>query len=530
MDGNTSHPTVRIDGGPVTPHSIEVEQAVLGSCLMLPEAARRCRQSGLETEHFYRQAHRIVYENILSLEAAGQSVDLVTVAATMENRGLTTAVGGVAYLAHLLDTVPPGAGLESWCQRLQTLAWRREVAREAGALRALALKTDSDQCLEEATRRLSQSRAPSRLPESLVPLSRALGTLFDGQRTSDPGEAGREDGAAEGALALETEVGGGAESWQGAPAPVPLPWPGLTRLLGGGLRGGGRPVVIASRAKHGKTSAAIRVALHAAAQGIQTVYFSLELPRLELVLRMLAIHSRLPFQALKQWGTLSDAQHGQAVEGLLSLDKLPLHVDASAMVGKRPYLRPIQSSRSAAQMRAGVQRLQEQGVPVGLIVVDYLQLMEVPGQRLSLFERVSAASNALRELATVELGIPVLEVVQIRRQENTNRRATADELKGSGEIEQDCSAVVILDRPSLRVSDEARERMSREELEEGAIIVDINGSGPTGRIPARYEGPCMRWDEVGEEGPGGSHGWCRVAAEQRLASFGEEPELEGLLY
>ena len=425
----------RIPEGRVPPHDLDAEQSVLGAVLLDPQAITRVLDF-LQAEDFYRDNNAQIYRAALRLFAEGEPIDNVTVAAELQKQGVLERLGGRAQLAVLQESVPTAANAEYYARIVKEKAYKRRLI-EAGA-RVAALGFDpaieADQALNEAQASI-YSIADDRIRtdfERLYDLLRPAMDRIDAQMVSGSGVIG-----------------------------VPTGFLDLDRLTNGF-----KPsdlVIVAGRPSMGKTSWALNVALHAAVDHkVPVAIFSLEMSKEQLVERLLCAEAKIDSQRMHR-GLLSESEHERLAMALGPLGDAPIFIDES------PSLDELSVLLKARQIK-----LREN---VGLIVLDYLQLMQGRhrGDDSNRVQEVSQISRSLKALAR-ELKVPVLAISQLSRapEQRPDKRPILSDLRESGSLEQDADVVLFIFRPEYY---KPEEKPGRAE-----IIIAKHRNGPTGMV------------------------------------------------
>lgn len=419
------------------PHSVEAEQSVLGALLLQNDALDRI--VGLvDQQDFYRADHRTIWRQTVALIDTGKPADVITVAEALDARNQLENMGGFAYLGALANNTPSAANIRHYAQIVREKAMLRALGAAAQAIEAAIADPDGRTPAEiaaEAETALSGFAADRGTSE---PVTAAV-AMAEALRHADDA-ANRQGGLETGIADLDSLTGG---------------------LVPGQL------VIIAARPSVGKTAVGLAAARRVALAGFRAAFFSLEMGRQELAARLLATGARVPASCLRtgpddgQWAALSKAIAAPGLDGLL-LDDRP--------------------AASVAYVRARCRRLKRQG-GLGLIVVDYLQLMTPSDTRASRTEQVGSLSRGLKALAK-ELGVPVIALAQLNRasEARADKRPQLSDLRDSGEIEQDADAVLLLSRAS----------------EEGDVIeanLAKHRQGPTGIFWLDFDRPTMTFQK-----------------------------------
>ncbi|AEH44462.1 replicative DNA helicase [Thermodesulfatator indicus DSM 15286] len=418
----------------VPPQDIEAEKCVLGSIFLDNNALLKVVEF-LNPGDFYRAAHGAIYRTMLELFNRNEPIDLVTVHAALKERDLLEQVGGAAYLAELAELVPTAANV----------VYYANIVREKSILRRLIMASTEivtrcyegadpvDDLLEEAERAIFEIRAQGN-KRSFFPLKEVI---KDAVLQIEQLHQRRE------------EVTG-----------VPTGFYEFDRLTAG-LQNSDL-IIVAGRPSMGKTSFALNIAHHAAVEhGIPVGIFSLEMSKEQLAMRMLCADARVDAQALRT-GKLTDADWQRLTYAANRLSKAPIFIDDTAAI-------------SVLELRAKARRLMaEHGL--GLIIIDYLQLMRGKERRERREQEISEISSSLKAMAK-ELNVPVVALSQLNRrvEERPDKRPQLSDLRESGAIEQDADVILFIYRDEV---------YKKDTLDKGIaeIIIGKQRNGPTGVV------------------------------------------------
>ncbi len=421
------------------PASVEAEQSVLAACMLSAEAVEEIVLQ-LKPEDFFRPAHAIVFEAIYDLTTRHIPVDPIALADTLDANGQLDAVGGRSYLADLADNTFALANWQRHAEIVKRMSILRELAYAAAKINALAYDAPDDlsQVVEEAEKDLFDV-TEKRVSSSFVKMDLLLTDAFE-------------------------EITKLAEQ-QSHMAGVPTGFKDLDDLFHG-LRGGDL-VVLAARPGVGKTSFALNMAVNAAKKGVAVAFFSLEMSSSQLVQRVLCAEARVSLSKIRG-GFVSEGDWGAIADAMNSLSKLELYIDDS------PGLSILEAR---AKARRELRHASGQGA--GLIVVDYLQLMQPTATRRDNNRTVEVGeiSRGLKMLAK-EMDMPVVALSQLSRavEMRGKKRPMLSDLRESGSIEQDADIVMFIDRSMDEVEAESE---SRPDLGTAEIIVAKHRNGPT---------------------------------------------------
>ncbi len=434
----------------VPPHSLEAEQAVLGGIMLQPEAWDRVADV-LQPEDFYRRDHRLIFTAIGKLVERNQPCDAITLGEWLKSQQQAGDVGGVGYLAELVNNTPSAANVRA----------HAEIVREKSMLRRLI---DAGVSIAE-----DAYRPEGRATRELVDLAeqRVFAIAEGGKRAAGP--RGQDDLTREALRLLQERYANRAQ--------LPGLATGFNDLdtLSGGLRSGDL-VIVAARPAMGKTAFALNIAEHAALRGKQTVLvFSMEMSASSVEARLVSSAAHVDASALDR-GALLDDDWTRAIAALTLLSGARLFVDDS------PAL-------SLMELRARARRLQrEHGL--GLIVIDYLQLMQVPGSTENRATEISEISRGLKALAK-ELNVPVVALSQLNRslEQRTDKRPVMADLRESGAIEQDADVIMFIYRDEYYHKDSSDKGLAE-------VIIGKQRNGPTEAVTLRWSPTMVRFDNM----------------------------------
>lgn len=452
----------RIGALRVPPHSIEAEQAVLGGLMLSGEAWDKIADR-LTEEDFYRHDHRLIFRAIGQLAARDQPRDAITLGDWFQANGLAEQVGGDAYIIELASTTPSAANIVGYA----------EIVREKAILRNL---------IDVGTRIVNDGFDPGGRSSRDV-LEVAEQEVF---RIAEVGARGRSGpqpmhGAVKDAFNILTKR---YES-KGALTGLPTGFFDFDKLTAG-LQPSDL-IVLAARPAMGKTSFALNIAEYAALKTRQTVaVFSMEMSASQLAFRLISSNGRIDQQHLKT-GMLEDDDWSRVTSAITLLS------DAKIFIDDTPSLSP-------GDLRSRARRIaREHGI--GLIVVDYLQLMQVPGSKENRATEISEISRSLKALAK-ELNVPVIALSQLNRslESRTDRRPVMADLRESGAIEQDADMIVFIYRDDYYNKENSPDKGLAE------IIIGKHRNGPTDTIKLVFNGKFTRFDNFAPQPYSGSMG------------------------
>ena len=446
------------------PHSVEVEQALLGAMLTERQAVIALIDR-LRAEFFYTKAHQDIYAVIEMLVREEVAVDVLTVSERLRQKKKLNSVGGSKYLAYLSAQLSSSVHVEHYAELLIDYSMRRGLLDLAARMRVDAQKGAED------TRSLL---------DTYEQLLFALGQSFlYGDYT------GLEE-IAKGIFSRLDEVKASA---QGGLTGIASGFRALDRITGGWQRGD--LIVLAARPSMGKTAFAMNALRNAALEfDVPVAFFSLEMSALQLTERLVASEAGIQREVLRRGGPSQEDMERLAGEGVQKLLKAPVFIDDTPAM-------------SIMDLRAKARRMCSKH-KIGLLAVDYLQLMrgeERKGSQGNREQEIASISRMLKALAK-ELNIPVIAVSQLSRQtEQRNvKRPQLSDIRESGAIEQDADLVAFLYRPEyygITEDEEGHSTKGRTEL-----IIAKHRNGPIGEVHLQFEAEHTRFREA-EEPPQG---------------------------
>lgn len=451
-----------IEIGKVPPQNLEAERSVLGSLLLDPSTLPKALEI-LQPEDFYWEAHQIIYKAILATEAKGQPIDLITVAEELRRNDQLEKIGGVEYLRLILDSVPTSAYLEHYARIVQEKAILRSLIQASQKITGMAYEEGEElDTLLDRAEALIFSVGQRRLRQHFVHLKPILEEEFE-----------RLD-----------ELYHKRKPTTG----VPSGFQQLDYLTAGFQRS--NLIVVAGRPGMGKTSFALTLAEHAAVrEGVPVGIFSLEMSKSEVALRMLCSYARVNGNQVRK-GIIGPDDWDRIINAIADLSNAPIYIDDT------PDL-------TVLEMRAKARRLMSE-VGLGLIVVDYLQLLKYEGRAENRNQEISAIARSLKALAR-ELDVPVIALSQLSRrvEQREDKRPQLSDLRESGSIEAEADVVLFLYRESYYEQKDEEEEISEMQPDETELILAKQRNGPAGRkikllfLPAfaRFEEAEIRFEE-----------------------------------
>lgn len=419
----------------VLPHNMEAEQSLLGSMLLSHEAIPDAIDVGVTADDFYREAHGHIFNAITHLYATGEPSDPITVSEELKSLGVLEDVGGQLYLHTLMSVVPTAANARYYAQIVQRNALLRALIHVANQVASLAYESPEDvNAAVDRAESLIFQVAHKRISEKFVHIKGLLEESFEAIEKLNL-ENRRVTGLPTGFLDLDEKTAG---------------------LQPSDL------IIIASRPGMGKTSLVLNIAQHVAlTEKIPVAIFSLEMSRLQLAQRLMCSEARIDASALRT-GSLRDDDWPKLSRAMGRLADAPILIDDTANI-------------TAMEIRAKARRLMAQ-YKLGLVVVDYLQLMQGERRSENRQQEISDISRSLKILGR-ELNIPIIAVSQLSRQveHRERKRPVLADLRESGAIEQDADLVTFIYREEYYDKDSADKGVAE-------LIIAKHRNGPTGEI------------------------------------------------
>ena len=433
----------------VPPNSIEAEQSLLGG-LMLDHQSWDKVADVVTAGDFYRKDHRLIFAAIASLAEGANPSDVVTVSEFLDNRGELEAAGGLEYLATLANETPGAANARSYAKILRERSMLRSLITAGNEISGAAFATDGRSAadiVDEAERLVFEiAESGARGKSGFKPLKEILPAAVDRIDLLH-----QSDGDITGISTGFTEFD----------------------KLTAGLQPGDL-IIIAGRPSMGKTTLAINIAENAAiGSKIPTAIYSMEMPSQQLAFRMISSLGRVDQTHLRT-GRFPDEDWSRINTAVQLMSEAPIFIDDSAGL-------------SPTEIRARARRLQrEHGL--GLIVIDYLQLMTVPGNKENRATEISEISRSLKALAR-ELSVPVIALSQLNRsvEQRTDKRPVMSDLRESGAIEQDADLIAFIYREEVYNQDTPRKGIAD-------IAIAKQRNGPIGDFPLTFVGRYTKFE------------------------------------
>jgi replicative DNA helicase len=438
----------------VPPHSVEAEQSLLGALLIDNQAFDRVADT-VAGEDFYRDDHRRIWKHIAKLVEHSRPADVVTVAESIEASEDKDKTGGPGYLALLAQNTPSSLNVRRYAELVRERAVQRRLAQVATEIAETALAPtgkDVGQLLDEAESKIFQiAESGARKDQGLIGMSPILAGVFERidhlHSQENPSDI---TGVPTGFADLDQKTAG---------------------LQPGDL------IIVAGRPSMGKTAFALNIAEHVALHPsvrMPVAVFSMEMSASQLALRMLSSIAKIDQHKLRT-GRLTNEEWPHLTDAIDKLNDTSIHVDET------PALNSL-------EVRARARRLKREYGKLGLVVVDYLQLMSSTSQGENRATEISEISRSLKALAK-ELQVPVIALSQLSRavEQRNDRRPMMSDLRESGAIEQDADVILFIYRDEVYNPDK-EEAKGRAE-----VIIGKQRNGPIGRVDLTFLGRFTRF-------------------------------------
>lgn len=433
------------------PHSIEAEQSVLGGLMIANEAWDKVADMVNEGD-FYRADHRHIFSAMAELVDRQEPIDVITLSENLNNRQLLEDIGGLAYLAQLAKETPSAANIRAYAQVVRERSSLRQLIAAANKIADSGYKTEgrgSDELLDEAERaimQISEERPKQGAPEPINPLLKGAVEKIDELFNNDEAITGLSTGYTD----LDEKTSGLQQS---------------------------DLIIVAARPSMGKTTFAMNLVETAILnQDKPVVVFSMEMPAQQLIMRLVSSVGRIN-QTKVRTGKLDEEDWPKLSAAVSKLKDRPLFIDDT------PALTPT-------EVRSRTRRIiREHGEPA-MIMLDYLQLMQVAGSSESRTGEISEISRSLKAMAK-EFDCPVVALSQLNRQleQRPNKRPVNSDLRESGAIEQDADVIMFIYRDEV-YNEESPDKGIAE------IIIGKQRNGPIGTSKLAFIGQYTRFDNL----------------------------------
>lgn len=434
------------------PHSIEAEQSLIGGLLLDNSAWDRIADVVSEGD-FYRDDHRRIFRQTAKLIEQAKPADVVTVFESLDKNGEAESSGGLAYLGEIANNTPSAANIRRYAEIVRERSILRKLVSVGDFIAASALSPagrDAKQILDEAESRVFEiAEAGAKQQTGFVPIQPLLSQVVDRIQELYDRDSG-------------SDITG-----------VPSGFTDLDRQLSGMQPGD--LIIVAGRPSMGKTAFSLNIAEYVALEaGLPVAIFSMEMPGTQLAMRFLSSVGRLDAHRVRT-GRLNDDEWQRLTFALGRLHEAPIHIDET------PAL-------TSSEVRARARRLFRQYGKLGLIVIDYLQLMSATREGENRATEISEISRSVKALAK-ELSVPVIALSQLSRnvEQRPNKRPVMSDLRESGAIEQDADVIMFIYRDEVYNPDSPDKGTAE-------IIVAKQRNGPIGTTRLTFLGENTRFE------------------------------------
>jgi len=439
----------------IPPYSLEAERSVLGGLLLDNEAWDAVAER-ISAHDFYRRDHKMIFNAMMELAERAQPFDVITISELLEDRKELDQVGGLAYLAEVARNTPSASNIAAYATIVQERSTLRQMIQAANKIAESAYDTEgrtSDELLNEAEQlvfSIAENRPKVGGPEGVVSILQKTVDRID--------ELYRLDSSMTGIATGFTDLDGMTSGLQ----PSDL-------------------IIVAGRPSMGKTTFAMNIVENVTlSQEKPVVVFSMEMPSDSLMLRMLSSLGRID-QTKVRTGKLDDDDWPRLMSAVNLLEQKKLFIDDTAGL-------------SPSEMRSRVRRLHRENGDIGLVMIDYLQLMRVPGLSDNRTGEISEISRSLKALAK-EFNCPVIALSQLNRslEQRPNKRPVMSDLRESGAIEQDADVIAFIYRDEVYNKDDEANKGIAE------VIIGKQRNGPIGSVKLAFRGQFTRFEDLAPE-------------------------------
>ena len=437
--------------GRVPPQSIEAELSVLGAMMLKKEAVTQAIEL-LRSDEFYRQAHRVVFEAMESLVREGEPVDIVTVTESLRKSGLLEQVGGITFLANLTNSVPSTANLAHYAKIVKEKAILRSLIDVSTEIAGMAYEGSEDIAVQlDGAEQKILAIAGGRTTGTFTPIKDVVFDAMDRVNQLAQSKGGI-TGLSTGLATLDSVTRGLQKS---------------------------DLIIVAARPAMGKTAFVLNLATHVALQGGTVAFFSLEMPREQLMHRIFCAEGQIDATHLAR-GELDEEEWSRLVKVADRMIKTNLYFDDT-------------SSTTVMDIRTRARRLKaERGLD--LIAIDYLQLIQAPGRAENRTLAVAEMTRSLKVLAR-ELSVPIIVLSQLSRatEGRSDKRPMLSDLRESGSIEQDADIVMFLYREDYYNQDTENANITE-------LSIAKHRNGATDTVKIFFQKEYTRFRDLAREG------------------------------
>ena len=436
------------------PHSIEAEQSVIGG-LLLSERAWDEIAGSINEDDFYREDHRLLFRGLADLADTGQPRDLVTLTEWLRSRDLLDKAGGATYLGNLAADIPGAANIKAYADIVRERSIMRQLIRAGDSITTMGFDT--------------QGQSAADLLESA---EKEIFAIAERGRRGGEGPQGLNSILTKAVNRIEKLV-----QQEGSFSGLPTGLYNFDKMTNG-LQPSDL-LILAGRPSMGKTSFAMNIVENVAIkEKVPVAVFSLEMSAEQLVLRMISSWGRIDQSRLRS-GQLTEDDWPKITSAIGIMNE-----NARLFIDDTPALSP-------SELRARARRLKREH-DIGLVMVDYLQLMQVPGTKENRTNEISEISRSLKALAK-ELDVPVIALSQLNRQleQREDRRPRMSDLRESGGIEQDADLILFVYRDEVYNEDTPDKGVAE-------IIIGKHRNGPTGTARTAFLSHFTRFENLQE--------------------------------
>jgi len=433
----------------VPPHNLEAEQAIVGGILINNDALNQVVDI-LSGEDFYKEAHALIYEGMLTLYNRDDPVDIITLSQVLKEKAALDKVGGTEYLASLAEATATSAGIMYHAEIVKDLSTRRNLIRQCSYISEVCFQpgNDTEDILDSAEQYIFEI-GERNIDQHFLQLDEVVKNSFK---------------------KIETTTGSNITG-------ISTGFTDFDNLTSGLQRSDF--IIIAGRPSMGKTALALNIALNTAfVDKVGVAIFSLEMSSLQLGIRLLGCDAMIDAWKLRK-GALQDDEYLRLTDSANRLSELPIYIDDS-------------SALSSLEIKAKARRLKKKD-NISLVIIDYLQLMQSKKAAESRQLEISDISRSLKALAK-DLDIPVLAVSQLNRkvEDRPNKRPMLADLRESGAIEQDADLILFIYREELY-------NRTEENRGKAELIVAKHRNGPTGLVNLTFREKYTKFQNYDKE-------------------------------
>lgn len=432
----------------IPPQSIEAEEAILGAVLTNPVCLNKIADL-ITPESFYKPANRLIYAAVMDLFSKNQAIDIVTVSEKLAESDKLELIGGRAYVNDLALNVVTTANIEYYAKIVQEKAIKRELINAGSEIVAMAYENNPTEFTLDNAEKLIFNIAQQKASSDLVPIEELVLKSYE---------------QIEFRYNHRDELIG-----------VPTGFYDIDMMTSGLQKSD--LIILAARPSMGKTAFALNIAQNVALRAKKAVaIFSLEMPKEQLVQRMLCSEAEVDSQRLKT-GLMQAKDWEKLTTTMNFFAEAPIYIDDCA-------------GATVMDIRAKCRRLMMETKELGLIVIDYLQLMEGSGKE-DRFQQISSISRGLKTLAR-ELGVPVIALSQLSRavEQRNDKKPMLSDLRESGAIEQDADIVMFIYR------DEYYNKESTENKGKAEVIIAKHRNGAVGSVDLLFQGNITKFKNI----------------------------------